>query len=90
MARRRSRRQKDYTPPPDLAHDGNGQIEIPARTAVIVCKLLEQELNIPIPCSLVEKFSGILLQRYSGCLLPPVFAVDPRLLYSFPYLRIPY
>ncbi|PVH68381.1 hypothetical protein DL98DRAFT_522798 [Cadophora sp. DSE1049] len=59
MARRRSRRKKDYTPPPDLAHDGTGQVDTPARTAVIVCKLVEQELNVPIPCALVQKISGV-------------------------------
>jgi hypothetical protein len=56
---RRSRRKKGYTPSPDLKFDGTGQADTLSRTAVIVCKLLEQELEVPISQSLVQKISGI-------------------------------
>jgi hypothetical protein len=56
---RPSRRKKDYTPPPDLKFDGNGQAQTPSRTAVIVCKLIEQATGHHISQELVQEISGL-------------------------------
>ncbi|KAG4428113.1 hypothetical protein IFR05_016404 [Cadophora sp. M221] len=81
-SRRAFRRKKDYTPPPDLAFDGTGHANTPARTAVIVCKLLEQELNVLIPCELVQRVSGIPPRSQSRTLT----SHSPRKLHNRPDL----
>jgi hypothetical protein len=59
MPSRRRRPIKQYTPPPDLAYSGEGHIDTPARTAIIVCRLLEPLIDTPIPCDIVEQVSGV-------------------------------